>query len=74
MKQTDLFKEYRVVVNIEDQYSIWPTCKEIPPGWNDVGKVGPKQECLDYVKELWVDMRPKSLKDAENQKNYSIKV
>ena len=47
---------------------IWPTCKEIPPGWNGVDKVGPKQECLDYVKEVWVDMRPKSLKDAENQR------
>lgn len=68
MEQTDPFKEYRVVINIEDQYSIWPTCKEIPPGWSDVGKVGPKQECLDYVKEVWVDMRPKSLKDAENQR------
>jgi MbtH protein len=62
------FKEYRVVINIEEQYSVWPTCKEIPSGWSEVGKIGTKQECLDYIKEVWVDMRPKSLKDAENQR------
>lgn len=68
MDSTDPFKEYHVVINIEDQYSIWPTCKDIPAGWKNVGKVGSKQECLDYIKEVWVDMRPKSLKDAENQR------
>jgi len=67
MEQTDPFKEYCVVINLEEQYSIWPTCKGTPPGWSGVGKIGPKQECLDYIKEVWVDMRPKSLKDAENQ-------
>ena len=67
MEQTDPFKEYRVVINVEDQYSIWPDCKEIPPGWCDSGKKGSKQECLDYIKDVWVDMRPKSLKEAENQ-------
>jgi len=69
MEQIDPFKEYRVVINLEEQYSIYPLCKEIPPGWSDVGKVGAKQECLDYIKKVWVDMRPKSLKDAESQKN-----
>ena len=68
MEQTDPFKEYRVVINIEEQYSVWPTCKEIPLGWSDIGKVGSKQECLDYVKDVWIDMRPKSLKDAESQR------
>lgn len=66
-KDFEPFKEWRVVINIEDQYSIWPTCKEIPYGWSDVGKVGEKQQCLEYIKEVWIDMRPKSLKDLEKQ-------
>lgn len=53
---------YRVVVNDEEQYSIWPEYKQIPLGWRDVGKVGPKAECLEYIKEVWTDMRPLSLR------------
>jgi MbtH protein len=53
---------YRVVVNHEEQYSIWPTFKEIPAGWKDVGKQGPKAECLAYIEEVWTDMRPLSLR------------
>ena len=53
---------YKVVVNHEEQYSIWPEYKENPPGWNEVGKVGPKAECLAYIKEVWTDMRPLSLR------------
>lgn len=53
---------YRVVRNHEEQYSIWPEYKEIPPGWNDVGKAGTKAECLAYIKEVWTDMRPLSLR------------
>lgn len=53
---------YRVVVNQEEQYSIWPEYKENPPGWMNVGKVGPKAECLDYIKEVWTDLRPLSLR------------
>ncbi|MDO9142221.1 MAG: MbtH family NRPS accessory protein [Methylobacter sp.] len=52
---------YQVVVNHEEQYSIWPEYKEIPGGWRTVGKIGNKQECLDYIKEVWTDMRPLSL-------------
>jgi MbtH protein len=55
---------YIVVVNDEEQYSIWPDYKEIPRGWRDAGVRGPKQQCLDYIKEVWTDMRPKSLRDA----------
>lgn len=55
---------FRVVVNHEEQYSIWPLDKEIPSGWKDTGKTGAKQECLDYIKEVWVDMRPLSLRKA----------
>lgn len=53
---------YRVVVNHEEQYSIWPAERELPLGWNDAGKSGEKPECLDYIKEVWTDMRPLSLR------------
>ena len=53
---------YKVVVNHEEQYSIWPEYKENPLGWREVGKVGPKDECLAYIKEVWTDMRPLSLR------------
>lgn len=53
---------YKVVVNQEEQYSIWPSERENPLGWKDVGKNGLKQECLDYIKEVWTDMRPLSLR------------
>ena len=66
---------YKVVVNHEEQYSIWPDYKENPLGWRDAGKVGTKQECLEYIKEVWTDMRPLSLRkkleelEREHQKN-----
>ncbi len=53
---------YKVVVNHEEQYSIWPEYKENPRGWKDVGKAGPKADCLAYIKEVWTDMRPLSLR------------
>ncbi len=53
---------YKVVVNHEEQYSIWFADRENPPGWRDVGKSGRKEECLEYVKEVWTDMRPLSLR------------
>lgn len=53
---------YKVVVNHEEQYSIWPVHRENPPGWRDAGKSGSKAECLVYIKEVWTDMRPLSLR------------
>ncbi len=53
---------YKVVVNHEEQYSIWPANKENALGWKDAGKSGTKAECLDYIKEVWTDMRPLSLR------------
>jgi uncharacterized protein YbdZ (MbtH family) len=53
---------YKVVMNHEEQYSIWPDYKEIPNGWKHVGKTGLKAECLAHVKEVWTDMRPLSLR------------
>ena len=61
---------YRVVINHEEQYSIWPADREIPAGWRDVGKSGPKADCLAYIKEVWTDMRPLSLRkqmDAQSE-------
>lgn len=53
---------YKVVVNHEEQYSIWPDYKELPLGWRAAGKSGLKKECLDHIKEVWTDMRPLSLR------------
>ena len=53
---------FDVVVNHEEQYSIWPQQRAIPTGWRAVGKQGTKDECLAYIKEVWTDMRPLSLR------------
>lgn len=53
---------YRVVVNHEEQYSIWLADRDIPLGWQDVGKIGTKEECLSYIGDVWTDMRPLSLR------------
>jgi MbtH protein len=53
---------YNVVVNHEEQYSIWPAYRPNPLGWTSVGKSGLKQECLQYIAEVWTDMRPLSLR------------
>lgn len=60
---------FKVVVNHEEQYSIWPAYKtEIPGGWRVVGKDGSKAECLAYIEEHWTDMRPLSLRQSmDNQ-------
>jgi MbtH protein len=54
---------YKVVVNHEEQYSIWPQYRENPPGWRDAPKSGSKEECLAYIEEVWTDMRPLSLRE-----------
>ena len=54
---------YKVVMNHEEQYSIWPADRENPLGWNDAGKQGTKAECLAYIQEVWTDMRPRNLRD-----------
>jgi len=62
---------YKVVINHEEQYSIWPAGRENALGWHDAGKTGTKLECLDYIKEVWTDMRPlslrKNMEDAARQ-------
>lgn len=54
--------QMKVVINHEDQYSIWPADRDNPLGWRDAGKVGSKEECLAYVEQVWTDMRPLSLR------------
>ncbi len=55
---------FQVVINEEEQYSIWPDYKAIPDGWKAVGVSGEKAKCLAHIEEVWTDMRPKSLRDA----------
>jgi MbtH protein len=57
-------RNYRVVMNHEEEYSIWLADKPIPDGWREVGKSGKKAECLAYIDEVWTDMRPKSVREA----------
>jgi MbtH protein len=61
---------YKVVVNHEEQYSIWPSERENALGWKDAGKNGTKQECLDYIKEVWTDMRPLSLRKKMEESSH----
>ncbi|AOK54518.1 MbtH family protein [Burkholderia stagnalis] len=53
---------YTVVINDEEQYSIWPTYRPVPAGWREVGKTGTEDECIAYVDQVWTDMRPLSLR------------
>lgn len=55
-------KIYKVVLNHEEQYSIWLAHRQNTLGWKDAGKSGTKEECLAYIKEVWIDMRPLSLR------------
>ncbi|HEV2374794.1 MAG TPA: MbtH family NRPS accessory protein [Streptosporangiaceae bacterium] len=54
---------YDVVINEEEQYSIWRTGREIPEGWRAAGFQGRKSDCLEHIEKVWTDMRPKSLRD-----------
>lgn len=63
---------YSVVVNHEEQYSIWPVDRENPLGWTSAGKTGPKAECLEYIKEVWTDMRPLSLRKQMDEQAQAV--
>ncbi|GAA4555725.1 MbtH family protein [Streptomyces collinus] len=62
MSQQSAAPEYRVVLNDEEQYSIWPAGRELPAGWNAEGTQGSREECLARIDEVWTDMRPLSLR------------
>ena len=55
--------DYQVLVNDEDQHSLWPLANEVPAGWRPTGFQGSKQACMDHVDEVWTDMRPRSLRE-----------
>lgn len=61
-QETEDKQIYEVVLNHEEQYSIWPHDRETPLGWQKAGKRGSKEECLAFIKEVWTDMRPLSLR------------
>lgn len=68
-------RTYKVVINHEEQYSIWAADRENALGWRDVGRSGTKKECLEYIGEVWTDMRPLSLrKHMEQFKNNKASV
>jgi len=56
-------KKYRVLVNHEEQYSLWDAERAIPVGWSAVGPTGTREECLTFVESVWVDMRPLSVRN-----------
>ena len=60
-------RTYTVVVNHEEQYSIWLVGRNPPAGWREVGKTGTRKECLSYIEEVWTDMRPLSLRKRMEQ-------
>lgn len=61
-EDADLTMPYCVVVNDEEQYSIWPEGGEVPAGWRVVRRAAPKADCLEYIEEVWTDMRPLSIR------------
>ncbi|WP_328537498.1 MbtH family protein [Streptomyces sp. NBC_00344] len=58
---------YRVVLNDEEQYSIWWANRELPAGWRAEGTQGPREQCLAHIEQVWTDMRPLSLRRRMEQ-------
>jgi MbtH protein len=58
--------EFKVLINDEEQHSIWPSAQPIPEGWRQIGPVGPKQECLDWINENWPDIAPLSVRSTKH--------
>lgn len=56
-------RTYRVVVNDEEQYSIWLSYRDLPAGWRSEGTEGTRDKCLKHIAEVWTDMRPLSLRE-----------
>jgi MbtH protein len=57
-------RTYAVVRNDEDQFSIWPADRQPPAGWHPAGPAGSRADCLEYIRDAWTDMRPRSLRAA----------
>ncbi|MFD9940684.1 MbtH family protein [Nonomuraea sp. NPDC050547] len=56
--------DFKVVINDEEQYSVWAADRPAPAGWRESGFAGSRQECLDHIDQVWTDMRPLSLRTA----------
>jgi MbtH protein len=67
--ETEESTEYTVVRNDEEQYSIWPADRELPPGWRRDNARGTKADCLAHIETVWTDMRPLSLRREQAQKS-----
>ncbi|MDT0454467.1 MbtH family NRPS accessory protein [Streptomyces sp. DSM 41527] len=69
MSTRERAREWAVVVNDEEQYSVWPVDRPAPEGWHATGQHGTREECLEHIAQVWIDMRPLSLrKRLEAQK------
>lgn len=64
MQDTNDDRPHAVVVNDEEQYSVWPATRDVPAGWRTTGFTGTRAECLAHIDEVWTDMRPLSLRRA----------
>ena len=64
--------EHVVVINDEEQYSIWPAFREIPAGWYDAGFRGPREACLDHIESVWTDITPRSVREALAARRESV--
>ncbi|MFJ7243690.1 MbtH family protein [Kitasatospora sp. NPDC098652] len=64
MSEPDDDRRHLVVLNDEEQYSVWPADRDVPAGWRAEGFEGTRQECLEHVAQVWTDMRPLSLRRA----------
>lgn len=62
MQQNTEDRDFKVLVNAAEQYSIWPEFKDVPAGWTQVGPIADKATCLAWIEEHWTDMRPKSIR------------
>lgn len=62
---------FHVVRNAEEQYSIWPTWRDLPLGWDSVGEAAPREACLDWIEKNWTDMRPLSVRRFLQQQGQS---
>jgi MbtH protein len=61
--ETEDIRAWQVVVNDEEQYSVWPFGREVPAGWQATGASGTKEECLQHIGEIWMDITPRSVRE-----------
>ncbi|MGF1425058.1 MbtH family protein [Kitasatospora sp. LaBMicrA B282] len=62
MSDRNVDNEFKVVVNHEEQYSIWPVSRQTPEGWREEGTEGTREACLVHIEAVWTDLRPLSLR------------